>query len=68
MTPYRVDIAQSTMELAKSHGFDEAAVVVPSAVGLPVSTGLSPDDYDAAVTELLSASKKARVEKSSASR
>jgi hypothetical protein len=52
MTAYDLHLAESTVELAKRDGFNPAAVVVPSAAGIPVSTGQKPDEYQAEVQHL----------------
>jgi hypothetical protein len=61
MTAYKLQLSDETIELAKKHGFDPTADIVPSAVGLPVSTGLTQEEYDEAVDTVLAASKKAVV-------
>jgi hypothetical protein len=57
MTPYELDIDRAAVEVARARGFDPKAPIVPSAVGVPVSTGLSPAEYDDAVSSLIAASK-----------
>lgn len=53
MIAYRLRIPTRLMELAEKDGFVRTADVVPSAVGLPVSTGLSQEEYDATVEQML---------------
>lgn len=53
MTAYDLRIPKSLLELAKKDGFVETADVVPSAIGVPVSTGLSQEEYDAAIERVL---------------
>jgi hypothetical protein len=53
MAPYDLQLAPSTVAAARRDGFDPTADVVPSALGVPVSTGLSPEDYEDYVERLL---------------
>jgi hypothetical protein len=53
MTAYDLRIPKSLMELAQKDGFVLTADVVPSAVGLPVSTGMSQEEYDETVERVL---------------
>jgi len=50
---YHLRIPESIIELAKESGFSPAADVVPSAIGLPVSTGMSQEEYDKTVELVL---------------
>jgi hypothetical protein len=53
MTDYDLHLADTTVELAKRDGFNPAAIVVPSAAGIPVSTGQTPEEYHAEVQHLV---------------
>lgn len=53
MTPYDLNLDEGTIAEARRDGFDPGADVVPSAVGIPESTGLSPEDYEAEVEHAL---------------
>lgn len=53
MTTYDLQLPDDIIELAKKRGFDPTADIVPSAVGLPVSTGMTQEEYDQTVDEVL---------------
>lgn len=53
MAPYDLHLAPSTVDAARRDGFDPKADIVPSALGVPVSTGMAPDEYEAYVERLL---------------
>jgi hypothetical protein len=53
MTAYRLRLPDSLIELAEGDGFVRTADIVPSAVGLPVSTGMTQEEYDATVETVL---------------
>jgi hypothetical protein len=54
MISYDLHLAKSTLALAKRDGFNPGALVVPSAAGIPVSTGQTPAEYLAGVERLAS--------------
>jgi hypothetical protein len=53
MAPYDLQLAPSTLAAARRDGFDRTADIVPSALGVPVSTGLSPKEYEDYVAHIL---------------
>ena len=53
MPSYDLELAPSTIALARRDGFVLGAAVVRSALGVPFSTGLSPTDYAAYVARVV---------------
>lgn len=53
MVPYDLHLDERTLAEARRDGFDPRADIVPSALGVPESTGLSPDEYNAEVAQAL---------------
>lgn len=60
-TVYEMDVSLADIELAQKHGFDPTAPIVPSMSGIPVSTGMTPEEYDATIDLLMRAAKEAVV-------
>lgn len=53
MVAYDLHLDERTIAEARRDGFNPAADVIPSALGMPESTGLSPVEYAAEVARAL---------------